>query len=187
MEARRGSLEGIVLIEPRVFEDERGFFMETFHRERYRSLGVAPDFLQDNVSGSRRGTLRGLHYQHPKGQAKLVQVLEGEVYDVVVDIRRGSPDFGRWMGVTLSGANKRQLYIPKGFAHGFCVLTDWALFSYKCGPYYSPENERGILWSDPAINIQWPLRSPALSEKDKKLPSLADTPADRLPVYRNKR
>ena len=171
------------MVEPRVFEDPRGFFMETFHRERFAALGIREDFCQDNLSFSCKNTLRGLHYQYPHEQAKLVQVLQGEIMDVAVDIRRGSPTFGRAVAVTLSESNRRQLFIPKGFAHGFCVLSEKALFSYKCSNFYAPECDRGVLWSDAAIGIQWPVADPLLSPKDAKLPRLRDIPEKGLPEY----
>ena len=176
-------LEGVVVIEPRVFEDPRGFFMETFHRERYAALGIRDDFCQDNLSFSSRNTLRGLHYQFPHAQAKLVQVLQGEIFDVAVDIRRGSPTFGRAVAVTLSERNRRQLFIPKGFAHGFCVLSETALFAYKCSDFYAPDCDRGVLWSDPAIGIRWPVEEPLLSVKDQTLPLLENIPPERLPTF----
>lgn len=180
------SLEGVLIIEPAVFEDRRGFFMETYHRQRYGASGIRCDFVQDNVSSSVKGTLRGLHYQFPHAQAKLVQVLQGAIFDVAVDIRRGSPQFGQWAGAELSDANRRQIYIPEGFAHGFCVLSETALFSYKCSDLYAPECEGGIIWSDSTINIQWPVDGPVLSEKDKTYPCLNDVAPDRLPVYEEK-
>ncbi len=186
MKIVKTSLEEVLIIEPAVFEDARGYFMETYHRQRYRASGIRSDFLQDNVSRSVRGTLRGLHYQHPHPQAKLVQVLQGSIFDVAVDIRRGSPGFGQWAGTELSDANRRQMFIPEGFAHGFCVLSAFALFSYKCSDLYAPECEGGILWSDPAIHIDWPVENPILSEKDKAYPRLADVPLDHLPVYGEK-
>jgi dTDP-4-dehydrorhamnose 3,5-epimerase len=176
-------IEGVVLIEPLAFEDPRGFFMETFHRERYESLGIHADFYQDNLSFSWQRTLRGLHYQLPHEQAKLVQVLQGEVFDVAVDIRRGSPTFGRYVGVRLSGLNRRQLFIPQGFAHGFCVLSETALFAYKCSDFYASDCDRGVLWSDPAIGIVWPIQDPLLSTKDQGLPLIKDIPPEKLPVY----
>jgi dTDP-4-dehydrorhamnose 3,5-epimerase len=178
-------LEEVAVIEPRVFEDPRGFFMETFHRERYEAFGIEADFCQDNLSFSSKNTLRGLHYQYPHAQAKLVQVLQGEIFDVAVDIRRGSPTFGRAVGVTLSESNRRQLFIPKGFAHGFCVLSATALFAYKCSDFYAPDCDRGIRWSDPALGIAWPIEAPLLSAKDQGLPLLRDIPEEQLPVYKN--
>ncbi len=176
-------LEDVVLIEPRVFQDPRGFFMETFHRERYEALGLSADFCQDNLSFSCRNTLRGLHYQYPHGQAKLVQVLQGEIFDVAVDIRRGSPTFGRAVGVSLSESNRRQLFIPSGFAHGFCVLSATVLFLYKCSDFYAPDCDRGVKWSDPALGIAWPVENPLLSSKDQGLPLLKDIPPEKLPAY----
>lgn len=171
----------VLLLEPKVFGDARGFFMETFSAQRYREAGIVPDFVQDNVSYSAKGILRGLHVQHPKAQGKLVSVLKGEVFDVAVDVRRGSPSFGKWVGATLSADNKRQLWVPPGFAHGFVVTGDDALFCYKCTDYYSPTTEVSILWNDPAIGVAWPVTEPLLSEKDKKGLRLADIPAERLP------
>ena len=176
-------LEEVFVIEPRVFHDPRGFFMETFHRERYEALGLHADFCQDNLSFSSKNTLRGLHYQHPHEQAKLVQVLQGEIFDVAVDIRRGSPTFGRAVGVSLSESNRRQLFIPRGFAHGFCVLSETALFAYKCSDLYAPDCDRGVQWSDPALGIAWPIENPLLSAKDQGLPLLKDIPPEKLPVY----
>jgi dTDP-4-dehydrorhamnose 3,5-epimerase len=183
MKVLETSLPGVLIIEPRVFDDERGFFMETYNEKRYREAVVDLSFVQDNFSHSVYGTLRGLHYQHPHGQAKLVQVLMGEVFDVAVDIRRGSPTFGQWCGEYLSDKNRRQLLIPEGYAHGFCVLSDTALFIYKCTDFYTPESERGILWSDPALGIEWPVDNPLLSEKDSNYQCLANVPVDSLPVY----
>ena len=177
------AIEDVLVIEPRIFEDPRGFFMETFHRERYAALGICEDFCQDNLSFSCKNTVRGLHYQIPHEQAKLVQVLQGEIFDVAVDIRRGSPSFGRAVGVTLSERNRRQVFIPKGFAHGFCVLSETALFSYKCSDFYAPDCDRGVLWSDPALGINWPIKGPLLSAKDESLPVLMDIAPDRLPEF----
>lgn len=177
-------LEEVFVIEPRVFHDPRGFFMETFHRQRYEALGLHADFCQDNLSFSSKNTLRGLHYQYPHAQAKLVQVLQGEIFDVAVDIRRGSPTLGRAVGVTLSGTNRRQLFIPGGFAHGFCVLSETALFSYKCSDFYAPDCDRGVLWSDPDLAIDWPVANPLLSPKDAGLPRLKDISAEGLPIYK---
>ncbi len=176
------SLPGVIEIAPDVYTDKRGFFTETYHQIRYKDHGIGCAFVQDNLSFSVRGTLRGLHFQYPHAQAKLVQVLAGEAFDVVVDIRRGSPHFGRWAGALLSERNKRQLYVPEGFAHGFCVLSDRALVHYKCSDFYAPECEGGILWSDPDLNIDWPLKTPVLSEKDSRYSLLRDLPVDRLPV-----
>jgi dTDP-4-dehydrorhamnose 3,5-epimerase len=175
---------GVTIIEPRVFGDGRGYFFETYSEARYREAGMSETFVQDNVSRSSRGVLRGLHFQNPRSQAKLVTVLEGEVYDVAVDIRVGSPTFGKCVGVVLSGENKRQLYIAEGFAHGFCVTSETALFVYKCSDLYAPESEGGILWSDPDLGIRWPIDRPTLSAKDEKYPRLKDLDPRRLFQYR---
>lgn len=180
-------IPGVLIVEPRVFGDERGFFMETYQSERYAKWGIPKNLVQDNLSQSSRGVLRGLHVQHPYSQGKLVQVFGGEVFDVAVDIRRGSPTQGRWVGVSLSGENKRQLWIPSGFAHGFCVVSDHALFGYKCSDFYHPEAELSVRWDDPDIGIHWPLDdAPDLSAKDADGPWLRDIPADKLPVYEDK-
>ncbi len=155
-------LPGVIVIEPTVFGDDRGFFCETWNQARYAAAGVPEVFVQDNLSFSRRGVLRGLHFQHPHAQGKLVYVLMGEVFDVAVDIRIGSPTFGQWAGVVLSGENKRQIYIPPGFAHGFCVTSESALFAYKCTDVYVPQAEGCVLWNDPALGIEWPIAQPAL-------------------------
>lgn len=178
-------LPGVLVFEPDVFGDARGFFMESFNARRYIDAGLPDDlaFVQDNLSRSARGVLRGLHFQHPNPQGKLVGVLEGEVFDVAVDIRVGSPTFGRWTGATLSAGNKRQLWVPPDFAHGFVVTSESALFFYKCTDYYSPEDEGSILWNDPSIEIEWPVEAPALSEKDAAAPTLSNTPEEDLPVY----
>ncbi|RKH44527.1 dTDP-4-dehydrorhamnose 3,5-epimerase [Corallococcus sicarius] len=181
MKVRPTELPEVLLLEPRVFGDSRGFFVETFHAQRYAEAGIPGTFVQDNLSRSVKGTLRGLHFQEPNGQGKLVQVLAGSVWDVVVDVRRGSPTFGRWMGAELSSGNKWQLWIPPGFAHGFCVLSDSADFFYKCTAQYSPESERSVHWNDPDLAIPWPVREPLLSEKDQRAPRLKDAPV--LPVF----
>jgi dTDP-4-dehydrorhamnose 3,5-epimerase len=178
-------LPGVLILEPRVFGDERGFFMEMFHAKRYADAGIPGPFVQDNYSRSAKGTLRGLHFQEPQAQGKLVQVLAGAVYDVAVDVRRGSPTFGRWVAVELSTDNRRQLWIPPGFAHGFCVLSESADFHYKCTTLYAPEAEHGVLWNDPDLGIPWPLSEPLLSAKDAKAPRLKD--ARVLPVYEDRR
>lgn len=176
-------LPGVVIIEPRVFGDDRGFFMETWNQARYVDAGLPGAFVQDNLSFSRRGVLRGLHFQNPNGQGKLVYVLQGEVFDVAVDIRRGSPTFGHSVSVNLSAENKRQIYIPPGFAHGFVVTSETALFAYKCTTFYSPKDEGSVLWNDPDLGIAWPLTDVELSEKDRAGIRLADYPVDKLPVY----
>ncbi|MGP0593518.1 dTDP-4-dehydrorhamnose 3,5-epimerase [Nitrospira sp. T9] len=179
------AIPGLVVVEPRVFEDPRGFFMETFHGNRYSSAGLPAVFVQDNFSHSCRGVLRGLHYQLHQPQGKLVHVIRGEIFDVAVDIRKGSPWFGQWVGETLSGSNKRQLFIPPGFAHGFCVLSESADFLYKCTDYYAPEHEHGLHWNDPDIGIVWPKMDFMLSEKDEQSPRLKDL-GDSLPGYDSK-
>ena len=164
-------IEGLLVLEPKVFEDTRGYFLESFHQQRYHEAGITTDFVQDNESKSTRGVIRGLHYQlNPFAQAKLVRVIEGCVFDVAVDLRQESATFGKWFGVELSGNNKKQLFIPSGFAHGFSVLSETAVFSYKCDNYYSPQHERGILYNDPNLNIDWriPEAEAVISEKDKK-------------------
>ena len=168
-------LPGVLVIEPRVFRDERGMFAETYHAGRYLSAGLPAEFVQDNVSRSAQGTLRGLHFQAPPhAQAKLVSVLEGEVFDVVVDIRRGSPTYGEWFGTDLSAGTMRQLYVPAGFAHGFCVTSETALFAYKCSTGYTPTAEGSVRWDDPDLAIPWPVIDPTLSDKDRRAPSFAD-------------
>lgn len=180
MNVIRCELEGLLLIEPKVFGDARGFFMESWNQRRYRECGVEADFVQDNLSFSRRGTLRGLHFQNPTPQGKLVSVLQGEVFDVAVDIRHSSSTFRRWHGVALSAENKRHLFIPPGFAHGFVVLSDTALFLYKCTGFYSPKDELTIRWNDPDLGIQWPVKEPVLSVKDSAAPLLRELPPERL-------
>ena len=176
-------LEGVVVVEPKVFGDARGFFYETWQKDRYEEAGIKGTFVQDNVSFSRKGVLRGLHYQQPHSQGKLVSVLQGEVFDVAVDIRVGSPQFGKWTGVILSGENHRQLWIPEGFAHGFCVLSDTAFFSYKCTDVYTPACEGGILWNDPDIGIKWPMEEVVLSDKDQIYPLLKNISIDKLSKF----
>jgi dTDP-4-dehydrorhamnose 3,5-epimerase len=181
MNIRQTSLPGLVIVEPRIFRDERGAFAETFHATRYAQAGIGGPFVQDNFSRSRKGTLRGLHFQEPQAQGKLVQVLRGKVFDVAADIRRGSPTFGQWLGVELDGETQHQLWIPPGFAHGFCVLSDEAEFVYKCTALYAPEAERSIRWDDPDLGIAWPVTQPLLSPKDAAAPLLRDAPV--LPGY----
>lgn len=176
-------LPGVLIIEPRAFGDNRGFFMETWQQDRYEAIGIKEKFVQDNLSFSSRGVLRGLHYQNPNAQGKLVSVVQGEVFDVAVDIRVGSPTLGQWVGVNLSGENHRQLWVPPGFAHGFCVLSDTAYFTYKCTDIYTPSAEGGIMWNDPDIGIEWPIEDALLSEKDKVYPRLKDVPVEKLPRY----
>jgi dTDP-4-dehydrorhamnose 3,5-epimerase len=176
-------LPGVLVVEPNVFGDARGFFMESWNGVRYEELGIPNHFVQDNLSFSAHGVLRGLHFQNPRPQGKLVSVLRGEVFDVAVDIRVGSPTFGGWTGVTLSAGNKLQFWIPPGFAHGFVVTDESALFSYKCTDYYAPEYDGSILWNDPDIEIQWPVDNPGLSDKDRAAPPLNRMPAETLPHY----
>lgn len=176
------TLSELVLFEPRLLADERGTFRELWHAERYAALGLDAAFVQDNVSTSRRGVLRGLHVQHPRAQGKLVTVVAGAAFDVAVDVRVGSPTFGRWAGFELTAANAHQLWIPPGFAHGFLVLADDTVFTYKCTDVYSPADEFTVRWDDPAVGIAWPVREPALSPKDAAAPTLAEL-HDRLPRY----
>lgn len=174
-------IPGVLLVEPRVFEDARGFFLEGYHAERYRAHGIAASFVQDNHSHSRRGVLRGLHFQRRHPQGKLVACVRGVVYDVVVDLRKNSPTFGRPHGVRLSDAQPRQLWVPPGLAHGFCVLSDEADVLYKCTDYYRPDDEGGLVWDDPDLGIAWPVAAPLLSEKDRGLPRLRELAPEDLP------
>jgi len=175
MKVSHSKLQGCLIIEPRVFGDERGFFLETFQADRYRrEAGIDLPFVQDNHSRSARGVLRGLHFQKTKPQGKLVRVVRGEVYDVALDTRKGSPTFGEWEGVILSEDNKKQFWVPPGFAHGFVVLSDTADFEYKCTDYYDPSDEGCILWSDPELDIAWPIANPVLSAKDQSAKRLVD-------------
>lgn len=183
MKVVKTKLPGCVVVEPAVFGDERGFFFETWNAERFGEHGLPTKFVQSNVSSSSRGVLRGLHYQWPNPQGKFVSVLEGEVYDVAVDIRRGSPTFGQWEAVILSAENKRQFWIPEGFAHGFAVVSERALFSYLCTAGYDKAADAGVRWNDPAIGIDWPVAAPLLSAKDEAAPLLADVAPERLPIY----
>lgn len=174
----------VQLIEPTVWGDARGFFLESFRADRYAEVGIAGPFVQDNQSCSQRGVLRGLHFQWPNhAQGKLVSVAQGAVWDVVVDIRRGSPTFGRWVGAELSAENHHQLWVPPGFAHGFVVLSETALFTYKCTDVYSPADEVCIRWDDPALAIDWPIATPVLSTKDAMAPALRDLSQEALPTY----
>ncbi len=168
MKIRPAKLSGMLLIEPVVHQDDRGFFLETFHKDRYQSAGLVSDFVQDNHSFSQRGTLRGLHYQLPCPQGKLVWVIRGEVMDVAVDLRRGSPTFSQWQSVILSGSNRQQIYVPPGMAHGFCVISDVAEVIYKCTEYYRPQHQHTLRWNDPDLGIKWPASDPLLSEQDRR-------------------
>ncbi len=175
MQLQETRLAGVLLLQPEVHQDDRGFFLERYHRARYGTLpGLDVDFVQDNHSHSRRGVLRGLHFQQKHPQGKLVSVLAGTIWDVAVDIDPTAPTFCRWVGMELSGRNHKQLYIPPGYAHGFCVLSEWADVLYKCTKYYSPDDERGLLWNDPQLAIDWPLSQPVLSARDAANPSLEE-------------
>lgn len=177
------NLPGCLIIEPKVFGDARGFFFETWSRPRYAAHGIGPDFVQSNLSRSARDVLRGLHYQLPNSQGKLVSVQEGEVFDVAVDIRQGSPNFGQWTSVLLSAENKRQFWVPEGFAHGFVAISEFALFSYLCTAPYDASADASVAWDDTDIGIDWPVDAPSLSAKDAVAPRLKDVPVSRLPEY----
>lgn len=171
MQIKSSDIPDVKIIEPRIFSDERGFFLETYHAQRYAEAGIPDKFVQDNHSGSRQGTLRGLHYQIRCAQGKLIQVVVGEIFDVVVDLRRSSPTFGRWLGTLLTAQNKLQLWIPQGFAHGFYVISEWAEVTYKTTDYYAPEWERTLLWNDPDLKIDWQIPAntqPIVSAKDQQ-------------------
>ena len=177
------SLPGVKVLEPDVFIDKRGFFIESYHKKKIAELGIKCDFVQDNHSKSSRGILRGLHYQLTHPQAKLLRVISGEVLDVAVDIRTGSPAFGKWHSEKLTAENKKQLFIPRGFAHGFLVLSDTAEVLYKCDDFYHEEDDYGIAWNDPEIGIDWGVEEPMLSDKDMKNPLLSQMPKEQLPKY----
>ena len=177
------ALPGALIIEPQVFGDARGFFYESYNKGKWQDAGIKADFIQTNVSRSARGVLRGLHYQWPNPQGKLVNVLEGEVYDVAVDIRRGSPTFGQSVGVMLTADNHRHFWVPEGFAHGFCVLSEFATFTYQCTALYNAKADAGIRWNDAELGIDWPLSEPLLSDKDGRTPLLKDVAPERLPVF----
>ncbi len=185
MKIEAAPLPGVYLIQPDVFGDHRGYFQENWNLRKFAEQGLVLEFVQSNLSYSKQGILRGLHFQNPKSQGKLVQVLQGEVFDVAVDIRRGSPAFGAWFGTKLSAENHLQMYVPEGFAHGFCVLSETALFSYNCTEFYNPQTEYSIRFDDPDIGIEWPLQGPpSLSAKDEKALRLKDFPQDALPLYK---
>ncbi|MGD2185600.1 MAG: dTDP-4-dehydrorhamnose 3,5-epimerase [Desulfobacterales bacterium] len=173
-------IEDVLVIEPQVFNDDRGYFLETYQVRRFKSAGIDNTFVQDNLSFSIKNTLRGLHFQVTHPQAKLIQVISGEIFDVAVDIRSESPTFGHWVGIHLAAHQKQQVFIPEGFAHGFCVLSDTAQVIYKCSDYYYPDDEGGILWSDPTIGIDWPLKHPITSDKDNQLPCITEIPPEEL-------
>ena len=176
------ALNGVILVQPTVHGDDRGFFVEAYHLEKYTAGGIAERFVQDNHSKSRSRTLRGLHGQLLKPQGKLVRAIEGEIFDVAVDARRGSPTFGKWVGEVLSAQNFRQLYVPPGFLHGFCVLSESAQVEYKVTAFYDQADEYGVIWNDPDLGVAWPLDDPLLSDRDQASPSLREI-EDRLPVY----
>ncbi|MGA7796308.1 MAG: dTDP-4-dehydrorhamnose 3,5-epimerase [Candidatus Acidiferrales bacterium] len=186
MEKLNTSLPGVLELQPKVFRDARGFFLETYHQQKFSDLGIHDIFVQDNQSRSTKGTLRGLHYQLRHAQAKLCRVVEGEVLDVAVDIRIGSPMFGKWTSVLLSAERHNLIFIPQGFAHGFVVLSDSAQFLYKCSDFYDPSSEYGIIWNDPDLAISWGVASPLVSEKDAKYSTLAAMPREFLPHYSKK-
>lgn len=183
MKVLETGLPGVVIVEPVIHGDSRGFFQESWKASSYGSHGLPTRFSQSNVSRSVKGVLRGLHYQYQQPQGKLVSVFEGRIYDVAVDIRHGSPMFGQWAGVELSAENQRQLYVPEGFAHGFLVLSESALFHYHCTSEYAPQYDASIAWSDPDIDIKWPELPDTVSDKDKHAPLLRDVPIDRLPAF----
>jgi dTDP-4-dehydrorhamnose 3,5-epimerase len=176
-------LQTVLILEPKVFSDERGYFLETWNSKRYEDAGISGPFVQDNISSSKKGVLRGLHYQYPQSQGKLIQVLSGEVIDVAVDIRVGSPTYGQWISEMLSETNHKQMYIPPGFAHGYCVTSETAIFAYKCNEFYNPATEHGIIWNDPELNIDWSVKEPILSTKDKNYSKLKDVAPDMLPHF----
>jgi dTDP-4-dehydrorhamnose 3,5-epimerase len=186
LEKLNTSLPGVWELQPKAFRDARGFFLETYHQQKFAELGIHDSFVQDNQSRSAKGTLRGLHYQLRHAQAKLCRVVEGEVLDVAVDIRIGSPTFGKWTSVLLSAERQNLIFIPQGFAHGFAVLSDSAQFLYKCSDFYDPGSEYGIIWNDPDLAISWGVASPLVSEKDAKYSTLAAMPREFLPHYSKK-
>lgn len=180
------SLPGVCELRPKVIRDTRGFFMETYHRTKFAEMGITDAFVQDNHAASSRGALRGFHYQLHRPQAKLCRLVEGEALDVAVDIRLGSPHFGKWTSVLLSAKDQNQIYVPVGFAHGYLSLSEKVQFLYKCSDFYDPADEHGVLWNDPALNVSWGVDAPLLSEKDSRNPRLADIPHDFLPRYSSK-
>jgi dTDP-4-dehydrorhamnose 3,5-epimerase len=183
MDIIQTDLPGVLIFQPKIFGDARGFFLETYNFQRYAQAGIPSNFVQDNLSFSKRGILRGLHFQNPMTQGKLVTVLQGEVYDVAVDVRHGSPTFGKWLGIYLNSESKRQFWIPAGYAHGFVVTSETALFSYKCDAYYSPQTEFSLQWNDPDLGIDWPVETPSLSQKDENARRLRDFRSDELPSF----
>ena len=183
MNIKETNIPGVLILEPKVFTDDRGYFLETWNSMRYEQAGIPGPFVQDNISFSTKGILRGLHFQYPQSQGKLIQVLLGEVMDIVVDIRVGSPTYGQWISEVLSESNHRQMYIPPGFAHGYCVTSEAAIFSYKCTDFYNPATEHGIIWNDPDIGIEWPVAEPILSKKDAVYPRLEEFQPENLPQF----
>jgi len=183
MNIKETNIPGVLILEPKVFTDDRGYFLETWNSMRYEQAGIPGPFVQDNISFSTKGILRGLHFQYPQSQGKLIQVLLGEVMDIVVDIRVGSPTYGQWISEVLSESNHRQMYIPPGFAHGYCVTSEAAIFSYKCTDFYNPATEHGIIWNDPDIGIEWPTAQPVLSKKDAIYPRLKEFQPENLPQF----
>jgi len=183
MNVKETKLPGVLVLEPDVFSDQRGYFLETWNSKRYENAGITGPFVQDNISFSTKGVLRGLHYQYPQSQGKLVQVLSGQVVDIAVDIRAGSPTYGQWFSQVLSDTNHKQLYIPPGFAHGYCVTSETAVFSYKCTDFYNPATENGIIWNDPDLNIEWPIAKPVLSDKDSNYARLKDLAPEKIPHF----
>jgi dTDP-4-dehydrorhamnose 3,5-epimerase len=183
MQLIQTELPGVIELQPRVFRDVRGFFMETYHRDHFAELGIRETFVQDNLSRSVQGTLRGFHYQLNRPQAKLCWVIEGEVLDVTLDIRRGSPHFGKSTSLHLSAKKQNQIFIPVGFAHAFLALSDSVLFAYKCSQFYDAKSEYGILWNDPDLNVDWEIENPLISEKDARFSRLSDVPQEQLPAY----
>ncbi len=184
MKIIKTKLPGVLIIEPQVFGDHRGFFLETYQQKSFIEAGIKESFVQDNHSRSKKGVLRGLHYQLTQSQGKLVRVSRGRVFDVAVDVRQGSPTFGQWEGVILDDETHRMFYVPPGFAHGFCVLSDEADFIYKCTDYYHPQSEQGIAWNDPEIAIEWPDMDYTLSEKDQNNPKLSEQPKEKLSLFK---
>lgn len=182
MQVRKTALDGVLIIEPQVHGDSRGYFMESWHRSRYAEAGL-PDMVQSNYSRSGKGVLRGLHFQYPQPQGKLVSVLEGAIWDVAVDIRYGSPRFGQWVAAELSAQNHRQFYIPDGFAHGFCVLSEHALVHYMCSSEFNAAYDSAVAWNDPGIGVDWPVVPTSVSARDSAAPRLRDWPAEKLPPY----
>jgi len=183
MKVKQTKLNGVIVLEPNIYPDQRGFFLETWNNERYAEIGITCQFVQDNLSYSNVGVLRGLHFQQPNGQAKLVYAIQGEIYDVAVDIRQGSPSYGNWYAIKLNSGNGHQIYIPEGFAHGFCVTSKTAIVAYKCSDIYVPTSEKGLLWNDPDLGIDWPVKDPILSEKDLQNTLLKNYNKEDLPVY----